>query len=128
MLWESMTAAEEESDAARKALASADAAAGAGRLLEARASYLEAWRHVDRASDLYKEVRDPDRDRLDDPIEARAGTDPKKPDTDGDGVGDGREILELARDPLSRDPPDSDRDSDGATDVEELRRGTDPLK
>ncbi|CAA9426492.1 hypothetical protein AVDCRST_MAG82-1793 [uncultured Rubrobacteraceae bacterium] len=51
----------------------------------------------------------------------------RKAGTDGDGVGDGREILGLGTDPVEADPPNSDLDDDGVPDREELERGTDPL-
>lgn len=47
---------------------------------------------------------DPDFDRADNGSEYRAGTDPLKPDSDGDGARDGEEILVLGSDPLKGEP------------------------
>lgn len=47
--------------------------------------------------------------------EVAIGTDPFDPDTDGDGIPDGREVQVYDTDPL-----DSDTDSDGLTDYDEL--------
>ncbi len=51
-------------------------------------------------------------------------TDPLNPDTDGDGLTDGEEVLTYRTHPLKRDT-----DGDGLTDGDEVRsRGTDPLR
>jgi hypothetical protein len=88
---------------------------------------------------------DSDGDGLTDGEENRLGTDPFNPDTDGDELGDGREVNELGTDPLntdsdgdtltdgdevlrrSTDPLNPDTDGDGLSDGDEVRRGTDPL-
>lgn len=64
---------------------------------------------------------DLDGDGLTGRIEAMHGTDPFKPDTDGDGLSDGDEVRLLKTDPLSRDT-----DGDGLDDREEVLRGLDP--
>ncbi len=66
---------------------------------------------------------DSDGDGLTDEYELRIGTDPNNPDTDGDGLKDGEEVLTYKTDPLN---PDSDFDGlkDGA---EVLKYKTDPL-
>ncbi|HFI0564536.1 TPA: LPXTG cell wall anchor domain-containing protein, partial [Streptococcus suis] len=48
------------------------------------------------------------------------GTNPKTPDTDGDGVTDGQEKTD------GTDPKTPDTDGDGVTDGEEKANGTDP--
>ena len=66
---------------------------------------------------------DLDADGLTDSDEAGLGTDPANPDTDGDGLDDGLEVLTLGTDPLS-----PDTDSDGADDPLEVGAwDTDPL-
>jgi hypothetical protein len=66
---------------------------------------------------------DTDRDGLLDVEEAHAGTDPRNPDSDGDGVDDGREVHTYRTNPLD---PDSDRD--GLSDGDEVNSvRTDPL-
>jgi hypothetical protein len=54
--------------------------------------------------DAVRTVPDMDGDALLDTEEATIGTDAQNPDTDGDGFGDGEEVLELGTDPL--DPLD----------------------
>jgi len=89
--------------------------------------------------------RDSDGDGLTDDEEIQLGTDPFNPDTDGDELGDGREVKELGTNPLnadtdgdtltdgdevlrrSTDPLNPDTDGDGLSDGDEVRRGTDPL-
>jgi hypothetical protein len=68
--------------------------------------------------------RDSDGDGLTDTYELEIGTDPNNPDTDGDRLSDGEEVLRRNTDPLN---PDTDRDQlgDGA---EVLDHNTDPLK
>src|SRR5262249_48229056 len=63
-----------------------------------------------------------DHDGLTNLEEFQAGTDPRNPDTDGDGVLDGDEVHKYHTDPLN---PDSD--GDGLTDGDEIRLGTNPL-
>lgn len=52
------------------------------------------------AAEAVVDVPDQDRDNLSDAEEARAGTDPAKSDTDGDGVSDFEEVVLRASDPL----------------------------
>lgn len=68
----------------------------------------------------FKEV-DSDQDTLSDVRENEAGTDPKNPDTDGDGITDGREVFYF-----QTDPKNPDTDGDGFTDLDEIKNGNDP--
>jgi serine/threonine protein kinase len=88
---------------------------------------------------------DGDGDGLVDTQEAALGTDPANPDTDGDGVRDGDEVLIYTTDPRNRDtdgdvlndfdeistyktnPRLADTDSDGHSDGQEVTQGSDPL-
>ena len=76
------------------------------------------------------DVADSDGDFLSDEAERRNGTDPRNPDTDGDGVGDGIEVWK-ATNPLVQDwntgDWNRDTDGDGETDDTEVANGTDPL-
>ena len=55
--------------------------------------------------------------------EQRLGTDPNNPDTDGDGLTDGEEVLKYKTDPLK-----ADTDGDGLSDYDEIYKyKTDPL-
>ena len=54
--------------------------------------------------------------------EAAAGTDPAEPDSDGDGLNDGDEVINEGTDPL-----EADTDQDGLTDGEEVYYESDPL-
>ncbi|MDP2895738.1 MAG: right-handed parallel beta-helix repeat-containing protein [bacterium] len=65
---------------------------------------------------------DADDEGLSDLEEYRYLTDPHKPDTDGDGVPDGEEVLVHGTDPIL-----ADTDNDGAPDGKEVAQGTDPL-
>src|SRR4051794_7948892 len=51
-------------------------------------------------------VTDSDRDGLTDEVEAKLGTNPTNPDSDGDGLGDGEEVLLWLTDPLEVDTDD----------------------
>ena len=65
---------------------------------------------------------DTDRDGVADADETlRTGTDPTRADTDGDGIGDGVEIVNRMN------PLDADMDRDGMSDGDEVRAGTDPF-
>ncbi len=88
---------------------------------------------------------DNDNDGLTNEQEERLNTDPNNPDTDGDGLQDGEELLQLGSDPLKRnsdgdilddwqevkvygtDPTKTDTDGDGVDDGLEIAQGTDPL-
>lgn len=88
---------------------------------------------------------DPDGDGLTNDREAALGTDPLKPDTDGDRLLDREEVETHLTDPLDPDtdgdglqdgdeiqthktnPRQPDTDGDGLSDGEEIRLGTDPL-
>ncbi len=69
---------------------------------------------------------DSDGDGLSDANESLAGfdTDPNNPDTDGDGMPDGWEVDNSLQ-PKVKDG-DNDKDSDGMTNVDEYRLGTNP--
>jgi hypothetical protein len=69
-----------------------------------------------------EDTRDPDSDGLTNYQEIIIRlTDPNLPDTDGDGVNDGKEVND------GTNPLFPDSDSDGLTDGEEKARGTNPL-
>jgi hypothetical protein len=65
---------------------------------------------------------DPDHDGLTNLQEFQQGTDPHNPDTDGDGLSDGDEVLKYHTNPLL-----PDTDGDGIPDGVEVATGTDPL-
>ncbi len=67
---------------------------------------------------------DPDKDGLTNSQEKEFGTDPHNPDTDGDGLSDGDEVLKYHTNPLK-----ADTDGDGLSDGDEVMKyHTDPLK
>jgi outer membrane protein OmpA-like peptidoglycan-associated protein len=67
---------------------------------------------------------DSDLDSLTDGQEARAGTDPKNPDSDGDGLKDGEELRNYRTNPLR-----PDTDADGLKDGEEVTQySTNPTR
>ncbi|HPO61790.1 MAG TPA: OmpA family protein [Candidatus Kapabacteria bacterium] len=88
---------------------------------------------------------DYDKDGLTNDREKAIGTDPKNPDTDGDGLKDGEEVDTYKTNPLKQDTDDdglndfdeitkhktnpiqADTDFDGLKDGEEITRKTDPL-
>jgi len=66
--------------------------------------------------------QDSDRDGISDQDEIlRTGTDPKKADTDGDGINDGVEVI------YRMNPLDADMDRDGVSDGQEVAKGSDPF-
>ena len=65
---------------------------------------------------------DSDHDGLSDAREAELGTDPHNPDTDGDGLTDGDEVLKYHTNPLN-----PDTDGDGYPDGVEVHKGFNPL-
>lgn len=67
-------------------------------------------------------MEDPDHDGLTNLQEFQNGTDPHNPDTDGDGLTDGQEVLVYHTSPLL-----PDTDGDGIPDGVEVTTGTDPL-
>lgn len=76
---------------------------------------------------------DDDNDGLFNIIEEIYGTDPKNPDTDGDGLTDYEEVYITGTDPLKYDTDDNgindaddDSDNDGLSNREEIELGTDP--
>lgn len=64
---------------------------------------------------------DGDHDGLTDVLEKTYGTDPKNPDTDGDGLTDGQEVNTYHTDPVK-----SDTDGDGYADGAEVTSGHNP--
>lgn len=79
---------------------------------------------------------DQDNDGLPDLLEARLLTDPKKADSDGDGINDAEEIGENTDEPKDTDldgiidaldnVDNSDSDNDGLTDTQEMNLKSDP--
>lgn len=68
-----------------------------------------------------QDAKDTDGDGLPDPNERDFGSNPTKPDTDGDDLTDGQEVLRHGTDPLRQDT-----DRDDFFDPEEVEEGTDP--
>lgn len=66
-------------------------------------------------------LTDMDNDGLSDLLEFRAGSNPTKADTDGDGLNDGQEVLTYGTNPTK-----VDTDGDALSDLNEVQRGTDP--
>ncbi len=71
---------------------------------------------------LFGQTADSDKDGLDDVREKELGTDPNNPDTDGDGLSDGDEVLIWKTNPLN-----PDTDGDGFKDGDEVKHGYNPL-
>lgn len=71
---------------------------------------------------LFGQTVDSDKDGLDDVREKQLGTDPNNPDTDGDGLSDGDEVLIWKTNPLN-----PDTDGDGFKDGDEVKHGYSPL-
>ena len=74
-----------------------------------------------RTSNALLLTLDSDRDGLSDEEELARGTDPTNPDTDGDGLTDGDEVLLHGTDPTL-----ADTDGDGMSDGFEVANGLDP--
>ena len=68
---------------------------------------------------------DSDHDGLSNPEEYQAGTNPDNPDTDGDGLLDGFEVI-FGFDPLGTDESAGDPDGDGLNNLAEQEAGTSP--
>jgi hypothetical protein len=78
-------------------------------------------------ADVALHVGDLDRDGLPDTVEAVLGTDPRDPDTDGDGLSDAVEVgggVPGVRDADDTDPLDADTDDDGLSDGDEVAGDT----
>lgn len=70
------------------------------------------------------DAEDDDEDGLTNAQERRLGTDPKNPDSDGDGINDGDEVKRYRTNPLR-----VDSDGDGLSDGEEIKKHkTDPAR
>ncbi len=97
---------------------------------------------VDGCPEIDMSGVDSDKDGLPDALEAKIGTNPNNPDSDGDGLNDGEEYLGVDSpntaiaatkksdpknvcDPLQKGD-DCDSDGDGLTNAEEKKLGTDP--
>lgn len=88
------------------------------------------------ALDNDEEITDSDNDGLSDALEAQLNTNPIKIDTDGDGINDALEVGKNISTPLDTDldgiidaldtVDDSDSDSDGLTDTQEIKLGSNP--
>lgn len=105
----------------------------------------EAGADIKNKSILFGDQIDTDKDGVPDALELKYGTDPKNPDTDGDGLTDGDEIMVWGTDPLKKDtdgdglsdydevkiwhtnPLNPDTDGDGFSDGLEVSRGYNPL-
>jgi hypothetical protein len=68
---------------------------------------------------------DPDCDGLSNMEEKESGLNPQSPDSDGDTMPDGWEVIHQLN-PVGPAGPDEDSDSDGMPDREEYKAGTDP--
>ncbi|QED25753.1 hypothetical protein FRD01_00440 [Microvenator marinus] len=89
---------------------------------------------LDMPADVSEEDRcavgiDSDLDGLTNSCECELGTDPARPDTDGDGLLDGQEDVNrnCRFDAGETDPRSADTDGDGLEDGDEVARGLDPL-
>jgi len=83
--------------------------------------------------DDWQYLADTDEDGLPNLIEKEIGSDPYNPDTDGDELPDGYEVLTLGTDPTKPDTDDNgvldcdeDFDEDGLTNLQEYEQGTEP--
>ncbi|MCI0396955.1 MAG: protein kinase [Chloroflexi bacterium] len=100
---------------------------------------------TDTAVALTAAAEDDDNDGLANSLEQSLGLNPRRSDTDGDGLLDGEEVNEVESDPASRDsdgdgladgeevkifrtsPTNEDSDGDGLPDGQELAEGGNPL-
>lgn len=80
--------------------------------------------------EFFDPAEDSDQDGLTNDLEIAAGTDPRLPDTDGDGLADGVETgtgIFVGPGDTGTAPLDPDTDNDGAGDGLEVQVGTDPV-
>jgi hypothetical protein len=84
----------------------------------------DSWERTYRFSTQHRSAAgDADRDGLSNLREYRANTNPRRKDTDRDGLRDGVEVKRYKTSPRKKDT-----DGDGLSDGEEVRRGTNPRK
>ncbi|MGA1793221.1 MAG: fibronectin type III domain-containing protein [Thermoplasmatota archaeon] len=76
-------------------------------------------------SDDTDAAEDYDKDGLTNLVEYQIGTEPDNPDTDEDGIPDGKEV-EWGLDPKWASDAQGDLDEDGYTNLEEYEKGSDP--
>lgn len=107
-----------------------DRAAGVSRLV----FYVYNTNESNVNKNINVDMKDDDGDGVINYLEKLYGSDPKKVDTDGDGLDDYYEIAVLGTDPCLKDSdgngvPDGeeDFDGDGLSNQEEKKLGTDPL-
>ncbi|OGS37734.1 MAG: hypothetical protein A2293_09825 [Elusimicrobia bacterium RIFOXYB2_FULL_49_7] len=81
----------------------------------------EGWKFLRIPIDSEEVALDPDYDGLENGSETVAETDPDNPDSDGDGLWDGQEVVLLGT-----NPKNADTDNDGDNDALEFYNYTDP--
>jgi len=81
----------------------------------------DGWKFLRVPIDSEEAALDPDYDGLENGSEAAAGTDSLNPDSDGDGLWDGQEVVLLGT-----NPKNVDTDGDGDNDALEFYNYTDP--
>ncbi len=96
--------------------------------------YKKSWISAQELKVKAKQLLDSDSDGATNAIEEKIGTNKEKPDTDGDGLLDGFEILKLYTSPLKQDTNNNDTtdnqedtDQDGLTNLQEQVAETDPV-